>query len=112
MGRCLITDTTTMARIDEVQISNNYGVKEFFNLNGQTACEATRNWNGQSTAGVKFGHVFVAISKNCDASAKEIFADPSKYQVVECYDNVNDTQFYRLCKAGSDYITDGEALSL
>ena len=101
-----------MARIDEVQISNNFTVTEFFNLNNKTANVATRNWKGVETPGIQFGHVFVAISKNCNANAQQIFADPSKYQVVECYDNVNDTQFYRLCKAGSDYITDGEALSL
>ena len=103
-----------MARLDEIKIVKNYGIREFFNLNGKDAVSCNRNWQGVSTPCIRFGGtIFAAISKSCNgATAKQVFSEPEKYQVIELHDDANNTDFYRVSAVGSNYYSDFEQLSL
>ena len=103
-----------MARLDEIKIVKNYGIREFFNLNGKDAVSCNRNWEGVSTPCIRFGGtIFAALSKSCNgATAKQVFSEPEKYQVIELHDEANNANFYRVSAVGSNYYSDFEQLSL
>ena len=99
-------------RLNQIQITKNFSIREFFNMNGKTAVACNRNWEGSKTPCIKFGTVCAVISKNCGASAKQVFAEPENYQVIQLHDDVNGTDFYRVAKVGNSYYSDVEALTL
>src|SRR5574344_213601 len=102
-----------MARLDEIQIVQNYSIREFFNQHGKDAVACSRNWEGQKQPCVRFGgNCFAVIAKSCGATAKQVFAQPENYQVLQLHDSANNTDFFRIAKTGSNYYSDFETLSL
>ena len=105
---------TTIMRLDEIQITKNFSIREFFNLNGKDAVACNRNYQGVTTPCIRFGgNVFAVISKSCNgATAKQIFSKPEQFQVLQLHDTANNTDFFRVSAVGSNYYSDFEQLSL
>ena len=102
-----------MARLDEIKIVKNYSIREFYNQHDKDAVACSRNWEGTTKPCIRFGgNCFAIISRNCHATAKEIFKQPENYQVIQLHDEANNTDFYRVSAVGSNYYSDFEQLSL
>ena len=100
-------------RLDQIQITKNFSIREFYNQHGKDAVACNRNWQGIATPCIRFGTVCAVISKSCKgATAKQIFAEPENYQVLQCRDTANNTDFFRVSAVGSNYYSDFEQLSL
>lgn len=102
-----------MARLDEIKIVKNYSIREFYNQHDKDAVACSRNWEGTTKPCIRFGgNCFAVISRNCHATAKEIFSSPENYQVIQLHDDANNTDFYRVSAVGTNYYSDFEQLSL